>query len=126
MSALLPIDSIKPVSNFEINEMGCPFSSVPTLVPISTATNIPVKAPPAISPELNNDPGPISDSALDLFFDSASHFIIPPAKIGVMVDNGRYTPIAKASELTPQSSITAAIPIPIITNPQGKFWLNNP
>src|SRR5690606_10774522 len=95
-------------------------------VPIRIAIKIPVNAPPAIKPELKRAPGPISDSSADFFLLSTNHFTSPPIKIGLVVERGRYAPTAKGSERTPLNSITAAIPIPIRTSPQGRFWLSNP
>ena len=51
---------------------------------------------------------------------------MPPMKIGLVVDSGRYTPTANASELTPDISSTSAIITPSSTSPQGSSRLRMP
>ena len=123
-----PKESPKPVLIFDKADMSFPSCPTPTTQPVSAATRIPVKAPPAINPELNKAPGPSSDSTAALFLErcSMNHFTNPPIKIGLVVEKGRYAPTANARELTPQSSITAATAIPTITRLQGSWWLSKP
>ena len=118
--------SATPVLKILIRLLFVPSAFTPKSVPVINAIIIPVMAPPAINPELNKAPGPTSESSLVLDFLSTKYFTNPPIKIGEVLDKGKYTPTANASELIPHNSTTAEIAIPAITNPQGKSWLNNP
>ena len=79
----------QPVFILDMSDTGLPSASLPILVPIKIATNIPVSAPPAIKPELNNAPGPISESSFFLLNLSAISLINPPIKMGEVVERGR-------------------------------------
>ena len=47
-------------------------------------------------------------------------------KIGAEVESGRYTPTAKASEETPQSSRPPRMATPNNTRTHGSFWFRMP
>src|SRR3990172_4379834 len=76
--------------------------------------------PPAMYPDESRTPGLISASAalrrLNL---SDSQRIMPPQKIGVEADSGKYTPTAKGREGTPLSSRTMAMATPKSTSDHG-------
>src|SRR5438132_14288232 len=51
---------------------------------------------------------------------------MPPTMIGVLVDTGRYTPTANASDDKPHNSSTMEMNTPINTSPHGRRWVMIP
>src|SRR5262249_31061248 len=100
----------------------------PAMCPVPTriAKRMPHSDPPAISPELNRAPAPISDSSRVPVLRSTSARTRPPAKIGAVDAIGRYEPTANDSERTPHSSSVTLMKTPTSTSPHGRLRLSRP